>query len=62
MFDKLKATLEPVTLTGDGRCDSLGHSGTYAMLDGETVLVGDFKVISACEVKKSNAMEKKRAY
>ena len=59
MFDKLKVRLEPVTLTDDGRCYSLGHSGTYTMLDGETDLVVDFKVISVCEVKNSNAMEKK---
>ena len=33
--------------------------GTYTMLDAETDLVVDFKVISMCEVKNSNAMEKK---
>lgn len=62
VFDKLKGRLEPVTLAGDGRCDSPGHCakyGTYTMLDVETDLVVDFKVVSVCEVKNSNAMEKK---
>ena len=59
---KSKSRLEPVTLAGDGRCDSPGHSAkysTYTMLDVETDLVVDFKVVSVCEVKNLNAMEKK---
>ena len=54
--------MEPVTLAGDGCCDSPGHSakyGTYTMLDVSTNQVVDFKVVSVCEVKNSNAMEKK---
>ena len=31
----------------------------YAMLDVQSDKVVDFKVVSVCEVKKSNAMEKK---
>ena len=51
----------PVTLAGDGRCDSPGHSakyGTYTMLDVDSEKVVDFKVVSVCEMKNSNAMKK----
>ena len=51
-----------MTLAGDGRCDSPGHSakyGTYTMLDVQSDKVVDFKVVSVCEVKISNDMEKK---
>ena len=62
VIDTLKDRGEPVTLAGDGRCDSPGHSakyGTYTMLDVQSDKVVDFKVVSVCEVKNSNAMEKK---
>ena len=50
-----------MTLAGDGRCDSPGHSakyGTYTVLDVKSNKIVDFKVVSVCEVKNSNAMEK----
>ena len=62
LINTLKDWVEPVTLAGDGRCDSPGHSakyGTYTMLDVASDQVVDFKVVSVCEVKNSNAMEKK---
>ena len=62
VFNTLKERVEQVTLAGDGRCDSPGHSakyGTYTMLDVESDKIVNFKVISVCEVKNSNAMEKK---
>ena len=62
VINTLKDRVEPVTLAGDGRCDSPGHSakyGTYTMLDVSTNQVVDFKVVSVCEVKNSNTMEKK---
>ena len=62
VFNSLKDRGEPVTLAGDGRCDSPGHSakyGTYTMLDVKSNKIVDFKVVSVCEVKNSNAMEKK---
>lgn len=61
-MNSLKDRVGPVTLAGDGRCDSPGHSakyGTYTMLDVDSEKVVDFKVVSVCEVKNSNAMEKK---
>ena len=51
-----------MTLAGDGRCDSPGHSakyGTYTMLDVKSNKIVDFKFLSVCEVKNWNAMEKK---
>ena len=62
LINTLKDRVEPVTLAGDGRCDSPGHSakyGTYTMLDVASDQIVDFKVVSVCEVKNSNAMEKK---
>ena len=62
VFNSLKDRGEPVILAGDGRCDSPGHSakyGTYTMLDVKSNKIVDFKVVSVCEVKNSNAMEKK---
>ena len=62
VINTLKDRVDPVTLAGDGRCDSPGHSakyGTYTMLDVVSDQVVDFKVVSVCEVKNSNAMEKK---
>ena len=51
-----------MTLAGDARCDSPGHSakyGTYTMLDVKINKIVDFKVVSVCEVKNSSPMEKK---
>lgn len=51
-----------MTLAGDGRCHSSGHSakyGTCTMLGVKSNKIADFKVVSVCEVKNSNAMEKK---
>ena len=61
VFNSLKDRGEQVTLAGDGRCDSPGHSakyGTYTMLDVKSNKIVDFKFLSVCEVKNSNAMEK----
>lgn len=51
-----------MTLGGNGCCDSPGRStmcGTYTMLDVQSDKVVNFKVVSFCKVKNSNAMEKK---
>ena len=51
-----------MTLAGNGCCDSPGHCakyGTYTMLDVKSNKIVDFKVVSVCKVKNSNAMEKK---
>ena len=65
VFNSLKDRGEPVTLASDGCCDSPGHSvkyGTYTMLDVKSNKIADFKVVSVCEVKNSNATEKERFY
>ena len=62
LINTLKDRVEPVTLAGDSHCDSPGHSakyGTYTMLDVASDQVVDFKVVSVCEMKNPNAMEKK---
>ena len=50
-----------VSLSGDGSCDSPGHSakyGTYTVMDNESHKIVDFTVIQGSEVSSSNAMEK----
>ena len=49
-----------MTLAGDGHCDSPGHSAKYGttMLDVKSNKIVD-RIVSVCEVKNSNAMEKK---
>ena len=50
-----------VKITGDGRCDSPGHSakyGTYSVMDSESGKVVDFNVVQVTEVSSSNAMER----
>ena len=50
-----------VNLSGDGRCDSPGHSakyGTYTMMDNDTGKIATFNVVQVSEVNSSNAMEK----
>lgn len=62
LINTLKEKGEPVTLGGNGCCDSPGRSamcGTYTMLDVQSDKVVNFKVLSFCKVKNSNAMEKK---
>ena len=52
---------EVVNLSGDGRCDSPGHSakyGTYTLMDEDTGNVIAFNVVQVSEVASSNAMEK----
>ncbi|KAK1901462.1 Protein transport protein SEC23 [Dissostichus eleginoides] len=51
-----------IVLSGDGRCDSPGHSakyGTYSLMDVDTGLIVDFVVLNKADpsVKNSNAME-----
>lgn len=51
-----------IVMSGDGRCDSPGHSakyGTYTLMDSARGLVVDFSVLSTAdpEVKSSNSME-----
>ena len=48
-------------LSGDGRCDSPGHSakyGTYTMIDQQSDEIIDFQVVQVSEVTSSNAMER----
>ena len=48
-----------VSLSGDGRCDSPGHStkyGTYTFMDNETQKIVDFTVTQVSEVSSSNSM------
>lgn len=62
VFKSLNDRGEPVTPASDGCCDSPGHSATYVtytMLDVKSNKIVDFKVVSVCNVKNSNAMEKK---
>ena len=52
---------EVVNLSGDGRCDSPGHSakyGTYTLMDEDTGNFVAFNVVQVSEVSSSNAMEK----
>ena len=48
-------------LSGDGRCDSPGHSakyGTYTMIDQHSDKIVDFQIVQVTEVTSSNAMER----
>ena len=50
-------------LSGDGRCDSPGHSakyGTYTMIDQNSDKIVDFQIVQVTEVTSSNAMERER--
>ena len=52
---------EVVNLSGDGQCDSPGHSakyGTYTLMDEDTGNVIAFNVVQVSEVSSSNTMEK----
>ena len=59
LFDELQG--QQVKLSGDGRCDSPGHTakyGTYTVMDSETDKVVDFQIVQKSEVKNSSVMEK----
>ena len=59
VFDDLKN--KELWLSGDGRCDSPGHSakhGTYTMIDQNSNKIVDFKIVQVTEVTSSNAMER----
>ena len=53
--------IEDLWLSGDGRCDSPGHSakyGTYTMIDQFSDKIIDFQIVQVSEVTSSNAMER----
>ena len=59
VFDDLKN--KELWLSGDGRCDSPGHSakyGTYTMIDQNSNKIVDFKIVQVTEVTSSNTMER----
>ena len=59
VFDDLKN--KELWLSGDGRCDSPGHSakyGTYTMIDQNSNKIVDFKIVQVTEVTSSNDMER----
>ncbi|XP_064472535.1 uncharacterized protein LOC135387046 [Ornithodoros turicata] len=50
----------PLTLAGDGRCDSPGHTalyGTYTLLETAANRIVHFELVKSTEVSSSNAME-----
>ena len=60
MIDEL-STRAIVNLSGNGRCDSPGHSAkyeTYTMMDNDTGKIATFNVVQVSEVNSSNPMEK----
>ena len=61
VFSELE--IEDLWLSGDGRCDSPGHSakyGTYTMIDQFSDKIIDFQIVQVSEVTSSNAMERER--
>ena len=59
VFNDLKG--KDLWLSGDGRCDSPGHSakyGSYIMIDQITDKIVDFQIVQVSEVTSSNAMER----
>ncbi|KAK3093915.1 hypothetical protein FSP39_021726 [Pinctada imbricata] len=51
----------PLSLGGDGRCDTPGHSAkfcSYTMLDVNLMVVADIQLVQSNEVKSSSHMEK----
>ena len=59
VFSELE--IEDLWLSGDGRCDSPGHSakyGTYTMIDQFSDKIIDFQIVQVSEVTSSNAMER----
>ena len=59
VFSELE--IEDQWLSGDGQCDSLGHSakyGTYTMIDQLSDKIVDFQIVQVSEVTSSNAMER----
>lgn len=52
---------DEIKITGDGRCDSPGHSAkycTYSFMDQKTDEIIDFNIMQVTEASSSNAMEK----
>ena len=52
---------KPLQLSGDGRCDSPGHSAkycTYSLMDSVTDLILDYSLVQVTETGSSVAMEK----
>ena len=48
-------------VSGDGRCDSPGHSAkycTYTIMDAQTNMILDFQLVQVSEVANSSRMEK----
>jgi solute carrier family 8 (sodium/calcium exchanger) len=61
MFGVLNAFDEPLSLGGDGRCDSPGFSakfGSYTLMDLEHNVILDFELVQSNEVRGSVNMEK----
>ena len=60
-FTEMRAKRLPLTVGGDGRADSPGHSakyGSYTLLDMDYMLVIDVQLVQSNEVKSSVHMEK----
>ncbi|XP_064463570.1 uncharacterized protein LOC135374560 [Ornithodoros turicata] len=58
LLDQLRPV--PLTLAGDGRCDSPGHTalyGTYTLLETAANRIIHFELVKSTEVTSSNAME-----
>ncbi|XP_064465216.1 uncharacterized protein LOC135376632 [Ornithodoros turicata] len=58
LLDRLRPV--PLTLAGDGRCDSPGHTalyGTYTLLETVANRIIHFELVKSTEVSSSNAME-----
>ncbi|XP_074649011.1 uncharacterized protein LOC141904327 [Tubulanus polymorphus] len=57
---RIKKTRNKLSLGGDGRCCSPGHTakyGSYSIIDMETQKILDFQLIQSNEVRSSNSME-----
>ena len=60
VLQSIKEQKVQVNVSGDGRCDSPGHSakyGNYSLLDESSGKVIDFSLVQVTEVSSSNAME-----
>ena len=57
----MQSKVEPVSIIGDGRCDSPGYSAkycTYTVMEQSSDKILDFQLIQVSEVPNSPAMEK----
>ena len=57
----MKSVSGPLSIIGNGRCDSPGYSakyGTYTIIDQNTEKIFDFQMVQVGEVANSVAMEK----